>query len=223
MKASAAAAERNFHVRPPVKITPPPADADARRPTGESRSPTPPVTPAPSESTNETLTDPSDRRSITIASPRRKATMATEMVPCSCSLRRNSGHASRPAASASPGVQMLPDTRQMPCRSAPDTERASGGTAPLNAKALVTSTARTARSATYSREAWPVLRERTTPRVGRGRGTSPRENRAARGGGGGGGAPRGGGGRAARARGCCGRPPPPIRAAPEGAARHPPT
>src|SRR3954465_3723537 len=186
MKASAAAAERNFHVRPPVKITPPPADADARRPPGDSRSPTPPVTPAPSESTNETLTDPSDRRSITIASPRRKATMATEMVPCSCSLRRNSGHASRPAASASPGVQMLPDTRQMPCRIPADTERASGGTAPLNAKALVTSTARTARSATYSREAWPVLRERTTPRVGRGGGPA--------GGGGGGGGPPGGGG-----------------------------
>src|SRR4051794_37757335 len=127
---------------------------------------------------NETLAVPSDRRSIAIASPRASETIAIDALACSSWLRRNSGQAARPASLASRGVHTLPDTRQMPWRTASAIVRPSAGTVPVKASAAVRRMTSRASRPTYSIDACPaqrrhVGRDADTSRVGAGPNGSP--------------------------------------------------
>ena len=114
--------------------------------------PSPTLAPTLPPSANDTEAEPSDRRCTSSESPRPSFTTSTRPPSVSRFARASTRHGASPAARASRGVQIPPATRQIPCRTAPATCAAIGGTDPT-AAAPATTAHTTARSATYSAEA----------------------------------------------------------------------
>ena len=170
-KRDAAATSANSHVRPDVNCNPAPPRASAARPA--SCSPIPKLAPTAPPSANETAAVPSERRWTSNESPRPTFTTSTRPPSRSRSVRARTRHGPSPAARASRGVQIPPATKQIPCFTCRATCAAIGGTDPT-AAAPATTAHTTARSATYSAEAWPAMGVgEAQPLRRRGRGISP--------------------------------------------------